>query len=81
MKTTDNYRSHADLSVQFEEEGYSPGPPASLSRRAQTIDRDCCQECPCEACGEIGLNWSAWHKGTSYRAVATCTRCDHSVEF
>lgn len=70
-----------DLTEQLRAEGYQPGPPAHLDRAAHKIDREVCAESKCEACGWTSLVYKAWHKGRSYRALAVCPRCCHTIEF
>jgi hypothetical protein len=61
-------------------DGFIPGPPKGLSRAAENIDRQVCQDTVCE-CGARCCTYRPYHNGTEYRAVCVCTACGSMTEF
>jgi len=65
-------------------EGYRPEPPPSASwLGGANIDADVCGKVACASCGHQGLNYAPYFRPEprSYRALAVCPRCGHTVEF
>jgi hypothetical protein len=80
MNTTES-TTFAGLHIELLADGFQPGPPPSLCRDAQRIDREVCQEARCDECGHRGLDYRPYHSSRSYRALAVCPACNNTFEF
>jgi hypothetical protein len=76
-----NTTTHQTLHRQLIREGFQPGPPPSLCRDAQRIDREVCKEASCDDCSQQGLEYQPFHCGREYRALAVCPACGEAFEF
>lgn len=62
-----------EMFLQLRAQGYEIGNPCS-------IDEEICEESICD-CGHEGLDYFAFRKTDSYRAVSVCPNCDTTEEF
>jgi hypothetical protein len=70
-----------DYHRQLLREGWSPGPPASLTAVAVQVDRVLCEKSYCEECWHRGLTYQPFHRGTAYRLIGECPACGGTKEF
>jgi hypothetical protein len=60
--------------------GYRLGPPAGVAEEALAVDREVAAGEACPRCTHPGLDFTPYHRGRSYRGVATCPACEYSLE-
>ncbi len=77
---TITHTTYDDLATALIEDGWQPGPPASLAAHHLADDLEIYRNLECDACGQTGAHVRPWHCGRQYRLLLTCVRCSHSVE-
>jgi hypothetical protein len=60
------------LVERLEADGWQSGAPANVTLRSRRIDAAAAARLQCSDCRRRGLSYRPFHKGSRYRAVASC---------
>ena len=68
------------LAAALEQLGYEPGKPAHVTAETLGVDARSCARRRCGRCRRRGLDFLPYHRGRSYKVVASCPDCLNTEE-